>query len=104
MTSLGEDFLSFREMLDCLGADFFEASRQTLAQDPRAGRRGVQPRNEDEVGPFFVEAQRLWDVVRGENHAGVRRVRVFMSRRLLVPLSTSSVMLETTSCACSTPA
>src|SRR6267378_4400914 len=59
-TSLGQDFLSFREMLDRLGANLFEPRGQALAQDPRAGRRGVQPRNEDEVGPFFVEAQRLW--------------------------------------------
>ena len=63
-------------MLYGLGAHFFEAARQALAQDPRARRRRVEPGDEDEVRSMLIEAKRLRDMVAGQHHPGVRCVCV----------------------------
>src|SRR5712692_11099355 len=72
---LGQDLLALLEVPDRLRPDFQEPLLEPFAQDAGTGGGGVQARYEHEIGARVIELQRLRDVVGGQHHAHVWRVR-----------------------------
>src|SRR5712691_2841269 len=88
---LGQDLLPLLEVPDRLRPDLEEPLLEPFAEDAGARGGGVQARDEHEVGARVVELQRLRDVVGGQHHAHVRRVRANTAQQPQVACATQDV-------------